>query len=136
MRNANQVITLYNYFWNPDADRDECKRTLISGASVFAQTQVNVGKEGVSAASVYTIRIPECSVKETYVSPKQFQNLDGKDGFFTLGKGDKIVLGSAPEEAPTQGELESIYGGDQVMTITGVTDNRGKRESHWKVTGQ
>lgn len=136
MRNATRDITLYNYFWDAGEDRDKCKRTLISGASVFVQTQVNVGKEGLSSASVFTVRIPESSVHETYVTPKVFQKLAGKGGFFTLGKGDKIVLGNAPEEAPTAADLESAYGNDQVMTVTGVTDNRDKREPHWKVVGE
>lgn len=136
MRNADKTITLYNYFTDLETGYDTCKRVQIDGASTFVQTQVNVSKEGLSSASVYTIRIPEASVSAQYVTPKQFLELSDKTGYFTLAKGDKIVLGKAEEEDATSAYLENKYGNDQVMTITGVTDNLDKREPHWKVIGE
>lgn len=136
MRNADKTITLYNYYLDQPAGYDANKRIQIDGVSTFVQTQVNVSKEGLASASVYTIRIPETSVSSQYVTPKQFSELPDKTGYFTLAKGDKIVLGVAEEETATPAYLESKYGNDQVMTITGVTDNRDKREPHWKVTGE
>lgn len=136
MRNADKTITLYNYYLDQQTGYDTCKRSQIDGVSTFVQTKVNVSKEGLASASVYTVRIPESSAEEQYVTPKQFLELDDKTGYFTLSKGDKIVLGVAEEETATPAYLESKYGNDQVMTITGVTDNRDKREPHWKVTGE
>lgn len=136
MRNADKVITLYNYFTDAETGYDTCQRVQIDGASTFVQTQVNVSKEGLASASVYTVRIPEMSVSPLYVTPRQFLELPDKSGYFTLSKGDKIVLGLAEEETATPAYLESKYGNDQVMTITGVTDNRDKREPHWKVIGE
>lgn len=136
MRNADKTITLYNYFTDAETGYDTCQRLQIDGASAFVQTQVNVSKEGLASASVYTLRISETSASAKYVTPKQFVELENKKGFFTLAKGDKIVLGIAEEETATPAYLESKYGNDQVMTITGVTDNRDKREPHWKVVGE
>lgn len=136
MRNADKAITLYNYYTDTATGYDTSRRTVINGVSTFVQTQVNVSKEGLAAASVYTVRIPEKSVSEKYVTPKQYLELSDKSGYFTLSKGDKIVLGLAEEETATAAYLESKYGNDQVMTITGVTDNRDKREPHWKVVGE
>lgn len=136
MRNADKTITLYNYFTEFETGYDTSRRTVVNGASAFVQTQVNVSKEGLAAASVYTIRIPEKSVAEKYVTPKQYLELPDKSGYFTLSKGDKIVLGLAEEETATAAYLESKYGNDQVMTVTGVTDNRDKQEPHWKVVGE
>lgn len=136
MRNADKTITMYNYFTDVETGYDTCKRLQIDGVSTFVQTQVNVSKEGLAAASVYTIRIPETSVFAQYVTPKQFLELSDKTGYFTLSKGDKIVLGVAEEETATAAYLENKYGNDQVMTITGVTDNLDKREPHWKVVGE
>lgn len=133
MRNARKTITLYNYYADYSTGYDTCKRTVISGVSVFIQTQVNVSKDGLASASVCTIRIPASSVQEAYVTPKDFQKAENKSGIFTLAKTDKIVLGIAEEETPTSAHLESTYGNDHVMTITGVTDNLDKREPHWKV---
>lgn len=136
MRNADKTITLYNYYLDAVTGYDTCKRIRIDGVSTFVQTQVNVSKEGLAAASVYTIRIPEESVRYKYVTPKRFMELNDKTGYFTLSKGDKIVLGIAEEETATAAYLESTYGNDQVCTITGVTDNRDNREPHWKVIGE
>lgn len=136
MRNADKTITLYNYYLDQETGYDASRRVLIEGVSEFVQTQVNVDKEGLSSASVYTIRIPKKSTQEQYVTPRQFKDLTDKAGYFTLSKGDKIVLGVAEEETATPAYLESKYGNDQVMTITGVTDNRDKREPHWKVVGE
>lgn len=136
MRNAEKTITIYNYFTDVETGYDTCQRVQIDGVSTFVQTQVNVSKEGLASASVYTIRIPEESVSAKYVTPKQFLELADKTGHFTLSKGDKIVLGPAKEETATPAYLESKYGNDQVMTITGVTDNRDKLEPHWKVVGE
>lgn len=136
MKNANKSITLYNYYLDPETGYDTCKRTYIENVSTFVQTQVNVSKEGLASADVYTVRIPEGAVSKMYVTPKQFMELEDKTGAFTLAKGDKIVLGYAVEEVATPAYLESTYGNEMVMTITGVTDNRDKREPHWKVTGE
>ena len=136
MRNADKTITLYNYFTDVETGYDTCQRLQIDGAAAFVQTQVNVSKEGLASASVYTVRIPETSAKAQYVTPKKFLELTDKSGYFTLAKGDKIVLGISEDETATPAYLESKFGNDQVMTITGVTDNRDKREPHWKVVGE
>jgi hypothetical protein len=136
VKNAEQEITLYNYFMDAETGYDTSRRVHISGVSTFVQTQVNVSKDGLASADVYTIRIPDESVKERYVTPREYKNLKDKSGFFTLAKGDKVVLGYAKEEEATPAYLESTYGNEMVMTITGVTDNRNKRAPHWKVTGE
>lgn len=136
MKNAEQYITLYNYYLDPVTGYDTCQRLYIQGVSAFAQTQVNVSKEGLASADVYTLRIPEATVTAQYATPKQFQAMEDKSGYFTLSEMDKIVLGYAKESTPTPAELQSAYGNGMVLTITGVTDNRGKRAPHWKVTGK
>lgn len=136
MQNANKSITLYNYFLDSKFGYNTSRRVYIENVSSFVQTQVNVSKEGLASASVYTIRIPVESVKETYVTPKKYKELEDKTGYFTFAKGDKIVLGYAEEETATAAYLEETYGNDQVMTITGVTDNRDKMGAHWKVIGE
>lgn len=136
MQNANKTITLYNYFNEPSTGYNTSRRVLIENVSAFVQTQVNVSKDGLASASVYTIRIPVESVNEKYVTPKEYKELADKTGYFTIAKGDKIVLGYAEEETATAAYLEETYGNDQVMTITGVTDNRNKMGAHWKVIGE
>ncbi len=133
MRNADKEITLFNYFNDPVTGYDNCKRTHFKGASVFAQTQVNVDKDGLASADLYTIRIPEEAAEADYLRPGEFNQLEDKGNAFTLAKGDKVVLGHADDDNPRPGDLEKKYGNEFVVTVTGVTDNRGKREPHWKV---
>lgn len=133
MRNADKTITLYNYFLDPDTGYDAVRRTLIVGVSAFCETRVNVEKEGLASADVYTLRIPAES-SPGYATSKEYAALSDKAGRWTLAKGDKIVFGVAEEENPRKADLEKRY--DNVVTITGVTDNRGKREPHWKVVGE
>ena len=136
MKNANKDITLYNYYLDPATGYDTCQRLHISDVSAFVRTQVSVSEDGLASADVYALRIPEESVTAQYVTPEQFRELPDKAGYFTLAKADKIVLGNAREETPTPAYLESTYGNDLVLTITGVTDNRDKRAPHWKVVGE
>lgn len=136
MKNADKDITLYNYYLDAETGYDTCQRLYIRGVSTFVRTQVDVSKDGLASADVYTVRIPEESVTAKYVTPKQFKELADKTGYFTLAKADKIVLGLAEEEPQTPAYLESAYGNEMVLTITGVTDNRGKMAPHWMVTGE
>ena len=136
MRNADKEITLFNFYPSQeDPNIFLSKRTNISGASVFAQTKVVVYKDGLHAANVYTIRIPESTVPN-YLPPANFKELSDMSDAFTLAPKDKIVLCYADDENTTEAALEDKYGRDYVVTITGVTDNRGKLEPHWKVIGE
>lgn len=134
MKNAEKTITLYNYTQDVATGYDMAHRTVIAGVSAFCQTKVTVGDEGLMSADMFTLRIPEDAPGAAYVTPKKFAALADKTGYFTLAKGDKIVRGSVPDENPRRGDLESKY--DNVITITGVTDNRGKAAPHWKVVGE
>lgn len=136
MENAMQSITLYNYYMDPQTGYDRVKRTVITGVSVLAQTKVSVDKNGMASADSFTIRIPVESVKAEFLRPAAFSGAENKDGYFTLAKGDKIVLGFAAEEDPRPATLEQRYGSEYAVTIIGVTDNRWKNGGHWKVMCQ
>ena len=120
MKHAEQEITLYSFSEDRETGYETGRRLFLSGVSVFNQTKTNVEKDRLSAANLITIRIPE----EIVFQP------------FPLKTGDVIVLGNVPEENPSRGQLLKQYGGDRVVTVTGVTDNRGGRQPHWKVVGK
>lgn len=137
MNNADQEITLFNFYGSPeDPDILLSKRTVFTGVSVFAQIKVNVVKEGLVSANLYTIRIPKVAANATYYRPANFEKLAEKGTAFTLKEGDLIVLGYADDENPKLDTLKRKYGDDSVVTITAATDNRGKQGPHWKVIGQ
>lgn len=112
MRHAEQTVTLYNYALDGATGYDACTRHIIAGVSVFGKTEVRVDKDGLHAADLYTIRVPESC------------------GAFNFRPGDVIVLGAAKDENPRPAELKAKY---HAVTVVGCTDNRGKREGHWKV---
>ena len=116
MKNAGQAITLYNYFLDPETGYDTCTRAYIRGVSVFGKAEVSVTKEGFVSADVYTVRVPTAC------------------GEYTFRAGDVIVAGEAVEERPSRAELEEKY--PVVLTVVSCTDNREKREGHWKVVCQ
>lgn len=134
MRNADRTITLYNYILDRETSYDVAVRHVLTGVSVHSVTKVNVDKNGMASADETVIRIPVTATHEAYIRPSAYQAEPDIDGFFTLKKGDKIVLGLADEESPTPSEIENKYGADFCVSIIGVTDNRDKREPHWKVT--
>lgn len=133
MRNADRTITLYNYVLEPETGYDLAIRSIFAGVSVHSKTKVNVDKSGMASADETIIRIPVESTHKDYMRPNAFAQLETVDGYFTLKKGDKIVLGLAEEENPTPAQLEDKYGDDFCLTIIGITDNRDKMEPHWKV---
>lgn len=136
MRNADRTITLYNFALEAETGYSVSFRTVIGGVSVHQQLQVSVDSSGMSSADKTTIRIPLEAAEGTYVRPIVYAALEDKTGFWTLAHGDKIVIGLADEQSPTKGEIEKRYGNEYCVTVIGVTDNRDKREPHWKVTCQ
>lgn len=131
MRNAAETITIYNAFLDSENGYDIYKRTVITGVSWFSCTQTAVsGDGGLTAADEYTARIPNelCS---GYVDPKSYT---GAAGTWTLKPGDIIVKGIASEENPRPKTLFDTY--SNVLTVVGITDNRGGRGAHIKVVGK
>lgn len=112
MKNARHTITLYTHRMDSETGYDLWSGQVFQGVSVFGSTAVSVSKDGFGAADVYTVRVPESA------------------GEFSCHAGDLIVLGEAMEPDPRPANLEKKY---QTLTVVGCTDNRGKREPHWKV---
>lgn len=113
MKNAVKAITLYHV--TRYADTETMSRHHIEDVSVFGTAAVNVGDQGLNAADVYTIRIPQ------------------ERGTFPIKEDDLIVLGEAKETGLRRSELENKY---QTVTVVSVTDNTGKRGGHYKVVCQ
>lgn len=133
MQNCDRTITLYNYTYDPETQYDVAHRHVLAGVSVHSVTKVNVDKSGMAAADQTTIRIPVSATREEYLRPMAYAEAPIVQGYFTLAHGDKIVLGLADEENPLPSVIEKKYGSEFCVTIIGVTDNRDKREPHWKV---
>lgn len=131
MHHTDNTGTLYNSLYDRDAGYDTYKRTALSGVSWFSRTQTAVaGDGGLLAANEFILRIPG-ELCGGYVVPKDYT---GAPGTWTLQPGDIIVKGETTEESPRPADLKKKY--PDMMTVVGVTDNRGGRGAHLKVVGK
>lgn len=167
MQLADKAILLYNVKNDPQTGYEVYNPTLITGVSYFSKTLVGVDKSGMLAANQHIIRIPvgaDFNGKQ-YVAPVDYQNADPATSF-TFKVGDIIVASALVEDhdiidgdsnrirtpdghylvyAYIRGyadnrtlhpaEIQELFG--DIVTVVGVTDNRGARcAPHWKVVGK
>ena len=137
MKKCDKTITLYNAKYDAERDLDVYNRTVISGVSWFRKMTASVVNSGLKTADTVICRIPvDAKISgKSYVSHKVYEGLTQAEteAFWTLKQGDIIVYGEATEESPIPAELLAKY--DEVVTILSITDDRGAKGSHWKVTG-
>lgn len=94
-------------------------KTLLEGVSWFSRDVSAVTDDGLRTANQFIVRIP---FDTGYVKPQEYEG----EGW-TLRKGDYMVLG----------DVEEVATGQDIMTITAVTDNRrAPNGKHFKVVGQ
>lgn len=131
----NADITMYNKHYNKSTRLDEWQRTQISGVHWRGKQAVNVDSKGLSAASIYTVRIPTVSapIEKTYVVPSVYTSADlsALTGLWTLQNGDIVARGLIDTADPKNITVEHF-------TITGWADNRyGPQDlQHWRVDGK
>lgn len=130
---TNADITVYNRHYNKTTRLDEWFRTQISGVHWHGKQAVSVDSNGLSAANVYTVRIPTSVAPQgkEYVSPSDYAsaNSDALEGLWTLQNGDVIARGLIDTANP-----KDIAG--EHFTITGWADNRYGSVKHWRVDGK
>lgn len=133
MKLANDTITVYNSYTDNIKKYKHYIPTVIRGVHWYGTVKAQPTNSGLVSASEYTIRVPEdADFGATYVSPKTYEKLEDKTGYFTFAKGDTIVHGEivVPDARPS--ELQEKY--DDVVTIISVTDNMtSPNASHYKV---
>lgn len=135
MNHCNETITVYNAKYDPSTDTTKYHRTVITGASWFGSLKSTVDGNGLKAANMYTVRIPEDASFEgkQYVDHLTFADLSDPSGAWTLANGDYIVHGIG-QDITTPSTLHVAFA--EVMTILFITDNRTALFApHWKVVG-
>lgn len=137
MRGCNETVTVYNRKLDREKGYDIFHSTVITGVSWYARTLSNVDSSGLSAADVYTIRIPvdaDFSGK-AYVAPHTYKATGDPETMFTLQSGDLIVKGEHTESGVKLADLQALCG--EVCTVLGITDNtKAPHGKHWRVTGK
>ena len=132
---TNSDITVYNKHYNKTTRLDEWFYTQIPAVHWHGKQAVNVDSKGLSAASVYTVRIPASSAPpgKKYVMPSDYTAADSSAlaGLWTLQNGDIVARGLIDTPDPKNIAVEHF-------TVTGWADNRYGSESlqHWRVDGK
>lgn len=134
MKLCDKTITVFNSRTDEENGYDVYYPTVITGVSWHCEIASTVD-DGLKAANKFTIRIPldaDFSGK-AYVNPNAYAGGD-PNLIFTLKNGDIIIQGAETETGLKPADLRLRYG--EVVTVLGVTDNRGNRHAqHWKVVG-
>lgn len=136
MKLCDKTITIFNRRLDVEKGWDVYIPTVIRGVSWYGDVAVDVTKEGLIAASKYTIRIPVDADFDgkTYVDPIAYREEPIITGLFTLSTGDIIVKAEITDSGLTPTEIKESY--PDVCTLLGVTDNRtAPNAPHWRVTG-
>ncbi|MBO4543881.1 MAG: hypothetical protein J5725_11965 [Bacteroidales bacterium] len=136
MKLCNDVITVYNRYTDATTRYQVYIPTVISNVHWFGTNKTNPTNDGLVSAKEYIIRIPiEADFSNnSYASPKEYEKLTTKTGYFTLAEGDIIVKGKVVETGQNAkpAYLHSNY--DDVVTIISVTDSRtAPNAPHWRV---
>ena len=137
MKLCNGTVTVYNARVDPDQRMEVYTPTVLTGVSWHCETVSTVVDSGLKAANRFVLRIPADVRAEgkAFAEPGDYRAAGDAGGSWTLQKGDVIVKG-AWTDILSPAQLRERFGTDRVMTVMGVTDDRGRpRGRHWRVVG-
>lgn len=134
MMRTNADITIYNRYFDKETRLDKYHRTVLYGVFWDERKAVNRLQSGLEDADEVTIVIPfRVATDKKYVSPKEFEKLEDKAGYFTLQEGDRVVKGAIDFEITGKvSDLDKEY---EAFTITSVDtkDFGSPHMRHWEV---
>lgn len=131
---TNSNITIYNRYFNPTTRLDSYQRTVLQGVFWDDKKAVNRIQSGLQDADEVLIIIPfSVNSDKQYISPKEFEKLEDRTGYFTLREGDRVVRGVIDFEITGKvSDLDKKY---EAFTITSVDtkDFGSPHMRHWEV---
>lgn len=140
------VMTVYNYFRNPETEAESWRRSVIRGVQwrhSKKELTVSKGVQTEERVESITVDFSRTYIRPAYVDPVKYAALllDGRAASWTLDDKhglDILVLGEAGMEVTCEediGQLRRQY--QYVCTVTAVADNRNRpRLKHIKVVGK
>jgi hypothetical protein len=132
---TNSALTIYNKYRVGTVDTYQ--RSVVPAVSWEARTAHQGTEDRNVNADTAIIYIPTLGTLEGYLSPKTWQALTNKAGFWTLQVGDVIVKGTHAEELVagtyTLSNLKSTH--DDVLVISSVDtyDMGSPNMWHWEL---
>ncbi|MBF1025849.1 MAG: hypothetical protein HXK89_00405 [Lachnospiraceae bacterium] len=126
---TNVDITLFNAVVDKETRQEKYYSTLIRGVSYYESEAISANDGIWTDKSVYRFRIPtigaEIEGNRTYIPEKKY-NAWNAPMYFTLQKGDLILIAEASDQEPlTRADIERIakWQSCRVITVTEYADN-------------
>ncbi|MBW8383960.1 MAG: hypothetical protein K0M69_15755 [Youngiibacter sp.] len=130
------VLTIYNKHVDQIKRLEAFQRTVIHSIhweDTKATAKVNQGTHSDDKAFIV---IPFDAISSnSYVTPRVFETLPDKTGYYTLAPGDRIVNGETTFEVSGSSDLDKQL---DALTITGVDtfDTGCLHMRHWEVSAK
>lgn len=143
------TVTVYNFLGkDPETGKPLNEITILRGVFLDISQGENIMRSGLSNADRATLYIP-MSIKavdgtteqeQQYVSPKEYELLEDKTGFWTIGERKNsvcyFVKGEVVEPDSDYREINTRYDYAYVVTSVDVRDFGSKPMWHWQVGGK
>lgn len=127
----NKDITIFtSYVENGD---DKYIKTLLPKSCFIDCNEIVNTNRGIEDANRIIILLPKMNCKN-YLSPKQFKEVEDKENYFSLKKGDKVVKGLVEKDYDSMVQLMKEE--ENVYTITGVDDKDYGTMQHFEIAGK
>lgn len=140
------VMTVYNYFRNPETEAESWQRSVIKGVQwrhSKKELTVSKGVQTEERVESITVDFSRAYGRPAFVEPVKYAvlppgsraaswTLDDKHGL------DILVLGESRREVKSEHDIDALREDYQyVVTVTSVTDNRNRpRLKNIKVVGK
>jgi len=113
---TNADLTLYNYWYNPEMNAWEYRKTQIQGVHWYAEEKTDATEKGVVCDTVYKIRLPDDAQAEngrTFMEARLYHMLSPEqaDLHWTVDKGDLFAKGLLDVEAKSLASLKGYESG-------------------------
>lgn len=140
------IMTVYNFFRNPDTDTELWNRTIIKGVQWShnkSEVSTSNGVQTESKVERITIDFTRAYGNKAYLPPNEYRKLSSEEvtAYWTLDAKtgqDMLVLGESNHEISQQYKLSDLQKDFQyAVTVTAVSDNRNRpRLKNIKVVGK
>lgn len=134
---TNNNVTIYNKYFDEATRLDKYKRTVIENVFWDEKQASNRLQSGLKDADKVLLLIPfDYTSQDEYISPREFEKLEDKTGYFTLQIEDRMVKGDIDFEITSKpSDLDREY---EAFTITSVDkkDFGSYHMRHFEVGGR
>ena len=137
-------ITLFNARYDANTRTEVYVPTRIRGVSYYESEGISASDGVWTNRSIYKIRVPliGSEIGKEYLPERKYRKAENADGYWTIRKGDFILLAllDTEKETYTSKEIAEISEkqGLKLITVTEYADNTVRGSDivkHWRIGG-